>query len=102
MAVLRGAVMGEHGQGDGRMIELGGLRIHLRADDDPVTVLQSLVRHLSNQEVADILGVSERTVRRWKRQGRLPDRGQARLKLADLLLALAPAGGGPAADGEPG
>jgi hypothetical protein len=68
-----------------RLIELGGVRIHLGVDEDAVSLLRSLMRHVSNQEIADMLGISERTVRRWKRQGRLPRRGHARLKLADLI-----------------
>jgi excisionase family DNA binding protein len=60
----------------------------LNADEDPVTVLRSLMRHVSNQEIADMLGISERTVRRWKHEGRLPRREHARLKLADLIAHL--------------
>lgn len=71
-----------------RLIEVGKLRIHLQEDEDAVSLLQSLMRHVSNQEIADILGVSERTVRRWKDQGRLPRREHARLKLADLIEHL--------------
>ena len=85
-----------------RLIELGNLRIHLKEEEDTVSLLQSLMRHVSNQEIADMLGISERTVRRWKREGRLPSRGNARLKLADVLEHLtgdnAPAGS--AADAE--
>ena len=77
-----------------RIIEMGGLKIHLTADEDAVSLVQALMRHLSNQEVADVLGVSERTVRRWKREGRLPDRGNARLRLADLVEHLAGGVGG--------
>ena len=77
-----------------RLIEIGGLRIHLKPDEDPVTLLQSLMRHVSNQEVADILGISERTVRRWKQAGRLPRKGHARLKLADLIAYLTENGRG--------
>ena len=72
-----------------RFIEVGKLRIHLTEDEDAVTLLQSLMRHVSNQKIATILGISERTVRRWKRKGRLPQRGHARLKLADLIEHLA-------------
>jgi hypothetical protein len=68
-----------------RWIELGELRIHLREDEEAVTLLQSLMRHVSNQEIATMLGISERTVRRWKRAGQLPRPEHARLKLADLL-----------------
>ncbi|MEE8554942.1 MAG: helix-turn-helix domain-containing protein [bacterium] len=71
-----------------RLIELGNLRIHLKEDEDTVSLLQSLMRHVSNQEIADMLGISERTVRRWKREGRLPSRGSARLKLVDVLEHL--------------
>lgn len=77
-----------------RLIEIGGLRIHLTTNDDPVSLMQSLMRHVSNQEVADMLGISERTVRRWKKEGRLPRHGHARLKLADLIEHLSKAAGG--------
>lgn len=72
----------------GRTIELGHLRIHLDEEEETVTVLQSLARYLSNQETAEILGVSERTVRRWKRKGRLRCGENMRLSFADLLLTL--------------
>ena len=71
-----------------RSIEIGGLRIQLTTDEDPVSLVQSLMRHVSNQEVADILGVSERTVRRWKRTGRLPQQEHTRLKLVDVIAHL--------------
>jgi len=71
-----------------RSIEVGNLRIRLQEDDDAVSLLQSLMRHVSNQEIATMLAVSERTVRRWMRDGRLPRRQHARLKLADLIEYL--------------
>lgn len=71
-----------------RSIELGNLRIRLAEEDDAVSMLQSLMRYISNQEIADMLGISERTVRRWKREGRLPTGGKTRLKLADLIPYL--------------
>ena len=72
-----------------RLIELGSVRIHLDANEDALELLRSLMRHVSNQEIADMLGISERTVRRWKHEGRLPRQGHARLKLADLIEHLA-------------
>ena len=78
--------MSEAGTEHRRMIELGPLRIHLGEGDDAIAMVQSLARRLSNQEAAEILGVSERTVRRWKRAGKLPGGDNSRLKLADLLL----------------
>ena len=71
-----------------RLIEVGKLRIHLQEDDDAVSLLQSLMRHVSNQEIATMLAVSERTVRRWMRAGHLPQRQHARLKLSDLIEYL--------------
>jgi phage terminase Nu1 subunit (DNA packaging protein) len=71
-----------------RLIEVGAVRIHLHEDEDAVALLRSLMRHVSNQEIADIVAVSERTVRRWKKEGRLPRRRHARLKLADLIEHL--------------
>lgn len=51
-------------------------------EDDEISV--KLARRVTTQEAADILGITERTVRRWRRNGRLPKR-VGRLTLGDLL-----------------
>lgn len=64
--------------------------MQLDSNEEAVSLLTSLLRHLSNKEVATMVGVSERTVRRWKLEGRLPSRTNEPVMLADLLLYLAP------------
>jgi FixJ family two-component response regulator len=73
-----------------RTIEVGAVRIHLEENEEAVALLQSLLRPLSNKEVAAMIGISERTVMRWKRCGRLPSREQGQIFVLDLLRHLAP------------
>lgn len=73
-------------------IELGAVRLVLDNGEDMDEVLRGLLRHLTNKEIAALLGVSERTVRRWKVQGRLPARGSDQITLLELLRFLAPSG----------
>ena len=81
-------------------IQIGNITLVLEPGEDPTTMLQNLLRRLTNQELADFLGVSERTVRRWKMLGRLPGL-HARPALLELLqsnpagLAREPGGGKP-------
>lgn len=80
-----------------RRIELGAIRLYFDSMEEAVAVLSALVRHLTNKEAATMLGVSERTVRRWKGEGRLTaaESGGA-LTLADLLQRHVAAAGRPA------
>lgn len=73
-------------------LELGGIRLVVESEAEMVEVLTAMLRHLTNKEVAGILGVSERTVRRWKEEGRLPDRGNEQVTLAELVAHLLPLG----------
>jgi hypothetical protein len=71
-------------------LELGTVNVVLDADEDPAVFLKRLYRHLTNLEVGEILGVSNKTVQRWKREGRLPSRGTGQIMLLDLLHFLDP------------
>ena len=71
------------------MIEFGAVRVYLGDADEALAMLQALVRHITNKEAAALLGVSERTVRRWKREGRLPSRHGDQIMLVELLEHLA-------------
>jgi len=73
-----------------RTLEFGSIRVTLDTEEETVSLLTALMRHLGNKEVAAMIGVSERTVRRWKQEGRLPCRANEPVMLADLLLHLAP------------
>jgi len=73
-----------------RMIEVGAVKIHLEEDEEAVALLESLLRPLNNKEVAAMIGISERTVMRWKRNGRLPTRHKGQIFVLDLIRHLAP------------
>ena len=73
-----------------RMIEVGEVKIHLDENDEAVGMLQALLRPLSNKEVAGMIGISERTVVRWKQNGTLPARETGQLLLVDLVRHMAP------------
>ena len=68
-----------------RMIEVGAVKIHLQEDEEAVVLLEKLLRPMSNKEVAAMIGVSERTVMRWKRAGRLPSRDNGQVFMVDLI-----------------
>lgn len=51
----------------------------------------SLDQFLTQQEVCELLGISSRTLRRWRRDGRLPSvriSGTVRVRVSDLEHAL--------------
>lgn len=73
-----------------RTIEVGAVKIHLNEDEEAVGMLEKLLRPLSNKEVAAMIGVSERTVMRWKRMGRLPSRDSGQVFMVDLIRHVAP------------
>ena len=77
-----------------RTIEVGAVKIHLEEHEEAVSLLQSLLRPLNNKEIAAMIGISERTVMRWKRCGRLPSRNGGQIFVLDLIRHLAPAEGG--------
>lgn len=72
-----------------RTIEVGAVKIHLREDEEAMVLLEKLLRPMSNKEVAAMLGVSERTVMRWKRAGRLPSRESGQVFTVDLIRHVA-------------
>jgi len=74
-------------------IEVGAIKVHLEGHDEAMKFLTSLMRPLSNKEIAAMIGISERTVARWKINGRLPSRVNGQLYLVDLLKHLIPEGG---------
>ena len=71
-----------------RAIEVGAVKIHLGENEEPMPVLQSLMRPLNNKEIAAMIGISERTVVRWKQKGRLPARGNGQVFMLDMLRHL--------------
>ena len=73
-----------------RMIEIGAVKIHLRENEEAETLLETLLRPLNNKEVAAMIGVSERTVMRWKQGGRLPYRKNGQMFMVDMIRHLVP------------
>ncbi|MCZ6472053.1 MAG: helix-turn-helix domain-containing protein [SAR324 cluster bacterium] len=73
-----------------RTIEVGAVKIHLQEGEEAVSMLEALLRPLSNKEVAAMIGISERTVMRWKQAGRLPVRESGQVFMVDLIRHLAP------------
>ncbi|MDH5753251.1 MAG: helix-turn-helix domain-containing protein [Deltaproteobacteria bacterium] len=69
-------------------IRVGTVCLDVEGDRELQGALRSLFRHLSNKELGDILGISERTVRRWKDEGQLPSKGRERLTMLDLLQTI--------------
>lgn len=80
-------------------LDIGPLRITLEPGEEPAALLGSLLRRLSNKELSHAIGVSDKTVQRWKQEGRLPTRKGGYVLLVDLLAAspsLTTSGGGEA------
>ena len=74
-------------------IELGQLIVEVASEAELQSVLQGLLRALTDKDIGRIMEVSDRTVRRWRRCGALPERGPGgagRLTLLDLLKEHAP------------
>ena len=67
---------------------VGAVTVEVEHPDAADAFLRSLFRHLTNQEVADLLGVTDKTVRRWQRSGRLPHRPGGQTLLLDLVTHL--------------
>lgn len=68
-----------------RKIEVGIIHIHLPAHESAVAVVEGLLRPMVNKEIAAMMGISERTVMRWKKSGQLPSRGRRQVFLIELL-----------------
>ena len=66
-------------------LELGALTLVVERQEDAAAFLRGLLRHLNNLELAELLGVTDKTVRRWKREGRLPRREGGQVMLLELL-----------------
>jgi excisionase family DNA binding protein len=66
-------------------LELGALAVQMERPEDAAEFLRGLMRCLNNREVAEVLGVTDKTVRRWKREGRLPEGRGGQITLLDLL-----------------
>jgi len=64
-------------------IELGPLKVELEKDEDPAVFFRGMFRRIGNEELSGILGVTPRTVQRWRRDGLLPRGG--RPMLMDVL-----------------
>lgn len=69
-------------------LELGALKIELEEGDDVEAFFRSLFRHFNNMELSEMLGVSPKTVTRWKRDGRLPGGPGKGLTMLELLSAV--------------
>lgn len=67
---------------------VGAVTVEVEHPDAAESFLRSLFRHLTNQEVAELLGVTDKTVRRWQRSGRLPYRPGGQTLLLDLVTYL--------------
>lgn len=74
-------------------LELGLVKLEVERQEDAAAFLRGLLRYLNNLELAAVLGVTDKTVRRWKREGRLPTREGGQIMLLDLLYHLAPPAG---------
>jgi len=67
-------------------LELGALRLHVGGADEALRFAGGLLRHLNAGEVSDLLGVSEKAVRRWRKDGALPPLdGRHQTSLLELL-----------------
>lgn len=82
-------------------LELGALTVEVERQEDAAAFVRGLLRHLNNVEVAGLLGVSTKTVRRWKRAGRLPDPAGGQINLLELLHHLQPQHDAPGGTGVP-
>jgi len=65
-------------------IRIGNVHIELERGEDPAQAFKGLMRKMGNKELGDLLGVSERTVRRWKDSGELPGAGR-QVSMMELL-----------------
>ncbi len=70
------------------VMNLGPIQMEFGQEEEALMVLRGLLRHVNNKEVAHLLGISERTVRRWKLAGRLPNREHEQVSLLELVNHL--------------
>ena len=71
------------------VFHVGPCRLEFDSGETALVVIEGLMRHLNNKELGGLLGISERTVRRWKCSGRLPNKDNEQVSLLELLLHLA-------------
>jgi excisionase family DNA binding protein len=71
-------------------LELGALTVKVERPEEAAEFLRGLCRQLNNKEVAELLGVTDKTVRRWRRAGRLPGGARGQLTMLHLLQHLGP------------
>lgn len=76
------------------ILKLGPIQLEFSREDEALTIIQGLMRHVNNKEVAGMLGISERTVRRWKLAGRLPNKEHEQISLLELMMHLMRIDGG--------
>lgn len=68
-------------------MEFGAVKIHVRTVNEARELLAPFLRVSNRKELAQLLGISERTLRRWSRDGRLGN--TATPVLASVLGRLA-------------
>jgi hypothetical protein len=56
-------------------VELGAVRIYAETAADVHAVLEPLLQLASQKNLAQLLGISTRTLQRWQRDGRVPPAG---------------------------
>jgi hypothetical protein len=71
-------------------LELGAFTVEVERQEDAAAFLCGLLRRLNDKQVGEVLGVTDKTVRRWKREGRLPNEKNGRLSLLHLLQKAPP------------
>lgn len=71
-------------------LQVGAFAVECERHEDAEEFLRRLVRQLNNKEVAGLLGVTDKTVRRWRRAGRLPGEPGGQVSLLELLQYLGP------------
>ena len=71
-------------------LELGAFTVEVERQEDAANFVCGLLRRLNNRDVGHLMGVTDKTVRRWRREGRLPSEEGAQLTLLNLLYYLAP------------
>jgi hypothetical protein len=76
-------------------MELGAVSVEVDGQAELDAFLRRILRALTNKEVGAFLGVTERTVRRWKLEGRLPGPRKGQVTVLELLQFLQAQGSAP-------
>jgi hypothetical protein len=69
-------------------LEVGALTLEVEHPAEAAPLLELLFRYFNNKELGELLGVTDKTVRRWKREGRLPAGEGGPVTLLQLLQYL--------------